>query len=57
MVMIYVLDFYGLFEVWFSVFGVMVKFVLGWLVVLMFVFIMGIFVGLFLLLILKVDIK
>ena len=45
MVMIHVLDFYGLPEVRFGIFGTVVKFALGWPAASMFVFIMGIFVG------------
>ncbi|AXT40301.1 DUF1624 domain-containing protein [Alteromonas sp. BL110] len=45
MIMIHVLDFYGLDEVRFSTFGNTIKFALGWPAASMFVFIMGIFVG------------
>ncbi|APD90008.1 DUF1624 domain-containing protein [Alteromonas mediterranea] len=45
MIMIHVLDFYGLDEVRFSAFGNTIKFVLGWPAASMFVFIMGVFVG------------
>ncbi|WP_281715661.1 heparan-alpha-glucosaminide N-acetyltransferase domain-containing protein [Alteromonas sp. CyTr2] len=57
MVMIHVLDFYGLPEVRFSAFGSTVKFALGWPAASMFVFIMGIFVGLSPSSTLKADIK
>ena len=45
MIMIHVLDFYGLDEVRFSTFGNTIKFALGWPAASMFVFIMGVFVG------------
>ena len=45
MIMIHVLDFYGLDEVRFSTFGIAIKFAIGWPAASMFVFIMGVFVG------------
>lgn len=46
MIVIHVIDFYGLPEVRFGAFGTAIKFALGWPAASLFVFVMGIFVGL-----------